>query len=103
MDNPENTEGAITNGQSRETGNRVHKAKTNKTTTQHNMCWLSLSKSVLFVLSCYASLRSEFLVVMSVTISAEKRYLVRLYLQLFVGGIMSYLRYVWFVFTFNCL
>ena len=31
--------------------------------------------------------------------------LVRLYLQLFVGGFMSYLRYqcVWFVFTFSCL
>jgi hypothetical protein len=28
---------------------------------------------------------------------------VRLYLQLFVGGLMSYLRYVLFVFTFNCL
>ena len=32
--------------------------------------------------------------------------LVRLYLQLFVGGLMSYLRYfvfVWFVFTSSCL
>ena len=28
---------------------------------------------------------------------------VRLYLQLFVGGLMSYLRYVRFVFTFSCL
>ena len=28
---------------------------------------------------------------------------VRLYLQLFVGGIMSYIRYVLFVFTFSCL
>ena len=32
--------------------------------------------------------------------------LVRLYLQLFVGGFMSYLRYLcllWFVFTSSCL
>ena len=36
------------------------------------------------------SLCSEFRVVMSVTISA---YSVRLYHQLFVGGLMSYLRY----------
>ena len=28
---------------------------------------------------------------------------VRLYLQLFVGGLMSYIRYVLFVFTFSCL
>jgi hypothetical protein len=47
-----------------------------------------------FVLSYYVSLHSEFRVVMSVTISALKRYSVRLYLQLFVGGLMSYLRYL---------
>jgi hypothetical protein len=38
----ENTEGAIKNGQSRETGNigyTRHKVKTNKTKPQHNMCW----------------------------------------------------------------
>ena len=29
--------------------------------------------------------------------------LVRLYFQLFVGGFMSYLHYVWFVFTSSCL
>ena len=29
--------------------------------------------------------------------------LVRLYFQLFVGGFMSYLRYVWFVFSSSCL
>jgi len=38
----EHTEGAIKNGQSRETGNigntRGNK-ETNKTKTQHNMCW----------------------------------------------------------------
>jgi len=37
--------GAITNGQSRETGNigyTNHKTKTNKTKTQHNMCWIPL-------------------------------------------------------------
>ena len=38
-------------------------------------------------------LRSEFRVVMSVTISASTRCSVRLYLQLFVAGNMSYLRY----------
>ena len=38
----ENTEEAIKNGQSGETGNigyTRHKANTNKTKTQHNMCW----------------------------------------------------------------
>ena len=40
------------------------------------------------------SLRSEFRVVMVVAISACKRYSVRLYLQLFVRGLMSYLRYL---------
>jgi len=44
------------------------------------------------MLSYYVSLRSVFRVVMSVTIFALKRCLVRLYLQLFVGGFMSYLR-----------
>jgi hypothetical protein len=39
-------------------------------------------------------LRSEFRVVMSVAISAQKLCSVRHYLQLFVGGIMSYLRYL---------
>jgi hypothetical protein len=39
----------------------------------------------------YVSLRSEFCVVMSFTISTQKRCSVRLYLQLFVGGLMSYL------------
>ena len=46
------------------------------------------------VLSYYGSLCSEFRDVMSVTISALKRCLVRLYLQLFVGGLMLYLRYM---------
>jgi len=40
------------------------------------------------------SLSSEFRVVMSVMISAQKRCSVCLYLQLFVGGIKSYLRYL---------
>ena len=48
----------------------------------------------IFVLSYYVSLRSEFRVVMSVTISASKRCSDRLYLQLFVGGFMSYLHYL---------
>jgi hypothetical protein len=42
-------------------------------------------------------LHCEFRVVMSVTISVKKRCSVRLYLQLFVGGRMSYLRFLVFV------
>ena len=38
------------------------------------------------------SLRSEFRVVMSVRISVEKRCSVRLYLKVFVEGLMAYLR-----------
>ena len=48
---------------------------------------------VVFVLSYYIYLRSDFLVLMSFTISALKR---SLYLQLFVGGFMSYLGYLCF-------
>jgi hypothetical protein len=41
------------------------------------------------------SLHFQFRFVMSVTISVEKRYsVVHLYLQLFVVGLMSYLRYL---------
>ena len=47
-----------------------------------------------FVLSYYVSLRSENRDAMSITISARKRRSVRLYLQLFVGGLMSYLRHL---------
>ena len=39
-------------------------------------------------------LRSEFHVVMYVTIFAYKLCSIRLYLQLFVGGLMSYLHYL---------
>ena len=46
------------------------------------------------MLSYYVSLCSEFRVVASVTISAYTRCLVRLYLQLRVGGFMSYLRHL---------
>jgi len=46
------------------------------------------------MLSYDVSLRSEFRVIISVTISALKRCSVRLHLQLFVGGLMSYLRYL---------
>jgi len=35
MDNPENTEGAIKNGQSRETANIKDEGKQNKNTTQY--------------------------------------------------------------------
>ena len=48
----------------------------------------------MFVLSYCVSLRSEFRVVMSVTISAYKSCSVRLYLQLFVRELMSYLPYL---------
>jgi hypothetical protein len=46
-----------------------------------------------FVFSYYVYLCSEFRVVMSVTISSCKNS-IRLYLQSFVGGCMSYLRYL---------
>ena len=54
--------------------------------------------SVLLIFFCFMCcpircLCSEFRVVMSVTISAWKRCSVRLHLQLFVGGRISYLRY----------
>ena len=52
------------------------------------------------MLSYYVSLHSEFRVVMSFRNSASKRSSVRLYLQLFVGGLMSYLRYLC-LFTHN--
>jgi hypothetical protein len=35
-----NTDGAIKNGQSKETGNKTKKQKTKK--TQHTMCWTQL-------------------------------------------------------------
>ena len=40
MDSPENTERAITNGQSRESGNIRYIRR--RKTTQNNMCWTSL-------------------------------------------------------------
>ena len=59
----------------------------------HLSCSLSFSCILMmysfFVMSYYVSLRSEFRVVISVTIFAYKRCSVRLYLQLFVGGLMS--------------
>ena len=48
---------------------------------------------IFFVLCYYVSLRSEFRVMISVTISRQKD--VRVCLQLFIGGIMSYLRCLW--------
>jgi len=47
-----------------------------------------------FVLSYNVSLLSKFHVVVSVTISASKRYSVRLYFQFVEGGLMSYLCYL---------
>ena len=46
--------------------------------------------SFFLVCFCVVLLCSEFCVLMSVTISAYKRCSVRLYLQLFVGGLMSF-------------
>jgi hypothetical protein len=46
------------------------------------------------VIRAHLASRSEFHVVMSVTISAKKQCSVCLYLQLFVEGLMSYLRYL---------
>jgi len=43
----ENTEGTIKNGQFRETGNIGYTRQTNKTKTQHNMYWTTLSASKL--------------------------------------------------------
>ena len=51
---------------------------------------------VFFVLSYYVSLRFEFRVMKIITISTIKRCSVRFYLQLFVRGLMSYLRYLCF-------
>ena len=52
------------------------------------------------LLSYYVPLRSGFRVVMSAALSAYKRCSVHLYLQLFVGGLMSYLRYLCFCFVY---
>jgi hypothetical protein len=70
---------------------REHKTSTNKTKTQNNMCWTPLC-AIYVPLLCV--LPSEFRVVMSVTISAYKRCSLCLYIQSFVGGPMSYLRYL---------
>ena len=40
----ENTEGAIKNGKSRGSGNRVHKTMENKTKTQHNVLDTTMRK-----------------------------------------------------------
>ena len=44
--------------------------------------------------ACCMSLRSEFRVVMSITNSASKQCSLRLYLQLFVGVLISFLHYL---------
>ena len=58
------------------------------------LCVVRVAHLLIFVLSCYVSLRSEFRVVMSVTISAYKRCSIRLYPQVFVGDLMSCLPYL---------
>ena len=50
---------------------------------------LCCSSNIFFVLSYYVSLSFEFRVVMCVTILACKRFSVRLYLQLFVGVLLT--------------
>jgi hypothetical protein len=60
----------------------VHKTKTNKTRTQYNM-WLSYYVFTFGVPCC--DVRYDFRI---------NRCSVRLYLQMFVGGCMSYLRYL---------
>ena len=57
---------------------------------QQVLCWVC----VVYLFSCLWSLRSEFHVVMSFTMSASKRCSVLLYLQLFLVGLMSYLRHL---------
>ena len=47
------------------------------------------------MLSCYVALRSEFHIVVSITFSELKQGSIRLHLQLFVGVIVSYLRYLY--------
>ena len=54
------------------------------------LCMFAYSDAQRFVLS----LRSEFRVVMSAVVPAYKRCLVRFYLQLFVGSLMSCLHYL---------
>ena len=62
---------------------------------QNRLRWARVAH--LFTCLCcpIVCLRSEFRVVVSVAISAWKQLSVCLYLQLFVGGLMSYLRYLW--------
>ena len=54
--------------------------------------WLRIA--MFNTLSYHMSLRSEFRVVMPATIFAYKLCSVRIYLQLFIGGFMSYLSYL---------
>jgi len=58
-------------------------------------CWVRIAHLVIrFVLSYYVFLRSLFRVVMIVIISALKRCSVRLYPQLFIGGLAADLHYL---------
>ena len=56
--------------------------------------------AILKIIVLYIFDISEFRVVVSVAVSAQERCSVRLYLQLFVGGLMSYLRYL-YLFTLS--
>ena len=58
---------------------------------------------VVFLCCPIMCLRFEFRVMISVTISAYKRCSVRIYLQFFVGGRMSYLRFFMFICVYCCL
>ena len=66
-------------------------------------CCGSVFSSFWFVmLSYYVSLRSAFRVVMSATISTYKLCSVCFYLQLSVGGLMAYLRFMFCVSIVVC-
>ena len=60
---------------------------------QRTKLWFCICLSIK-ILSYKISLRYVFRVVISATIFAQKRCSIRLYLQLFVGGAMSYLLYL---------
>jgi hypothetical protein len=45
MENPENTERAIENGESRGSSNKTNKKKENKSKAKHKMSWTSLCAS----------------------------------------------------------
>jgi hypothetical protein len=79
-------------------GKRIYKSYKSCCLIPFANTWVGSVLLIFLVFFCVlfycVSLRSEFRVVMSVTISALKQCSVRFYRQLFVGGLMSYLRYL---------